>query len=199
MTDELLIKKFRKLRLERSLTEEDLAKKLGVSVETIEEFEKGTLVPSLKFLEKAEEFFGFDVADTTSFESIFTQGYFGTKVPLLKPEDLIADSSNRVVYYFELPHLSKYGEDNLFALRYTGNNVTSKGILHDSIMVFVRCEKIDRDGVYVVIKRGCLTIKDATIINGEINTINLTSGRPFPSRAKSSIAAGRMVCCINNY
>lgn len=199
MTDNLLAEKFRSLRIGKNLTEEELAEKLGVDVVTITEFENGTLVPSLNFFEKAEAFFDFKDDGFVSFNNIFTQGYFGTKVPLLRDEDLVADNSNRVIYYFELPHLSKYGEDNLFALRYLGKNQPKIGIMHDSILVFVRCSKIDRDGIYAVIKRKSLSIRSATITNGKIRMVNLSTPKELSTMAKSSVAAGRLVCCINNF
>ena len=199
MIDNLFPEKFRRLRIEKNLTEEELAEKLGVDVVSIKEFENGTFVPSLNFFEKAEAFFGFSDDDFVSFNNIFTQGYFGTKVPLLREEDLISDNSNRIIYYFELPHLSKYGEDNLFALRYLGKNQPKIGIMHDSILVFVRCDKIDRDGIYAVIKRKALSIRSATITNGKIRMVYLSTPKELSTTAKSSIAAGRLVCCINNF
>jgi len=196
--NDIFVKKFRASRIALGKTIEEMAQCLGVDSETILKYEEGVIAPSLKFIEKAEEFFNIS-ANEEGFQNIFTQGYFGTKVPLLSDEDLINDCANHVIYYFELPHLSKYGENNLFALRYKGNDILDKGILHDSILVFYRCDKIDRDGIYAVIKRKSLSIKEATLTDDYIRIVPLDSKRRFPSKQKSSVASGRLVCCINNF
>lgn len=198
MIKDAFLSEFIRVRKERNLTVEDVAKILEINADALKKYESGTVAPSVSFILKAEKFMQL-FAMNNNFENIFTQGYFGSKIPLLTEYDLINDCSDRVIYYFELPHLEKYGENNLFALRYTGGDVPEKGILHDSILVFVQCTKVDRDGIYAIVKRDTLSIKSASLENGEIRLEPLDGKKRTPNFYKTSKARGRLVSCINNY
>lgn len=198
MITDIFLNKFTRMREKRNMSVEDVSQIIGISADAIRKYESGLSAPSVEFVLKVEEFMQTS-ALSNNLENIFTQGYFGSKIPLLTEYDLINDCSDRVIYYFELPHLEKYGANNLFALRYTGVDVPDKGILHNSILVFVRCEKVDRDGIYAIVKREALSIKSATLKNGEIRLEVLDGKKRAPNFYKTSKASGRLVCCINNY
>ena len=198
MVTDIFLSKFIRMRKERNLSEEDVAKIIDINADAIRKYESGICAPSVDFVIKAEEFMRIS-AHGNNFENIFTQGYFGSKIPLLTEYDLINDCDDRVIYYFELPHLEKYGENNLFALRYTGDDIPENGILTNSVLVFVNCEKVDRDGIYAIIKRDVLSIKSATIENGVIRLETVDGKKRAPNFYKSVTARGRLVCCINNY
>ncbi len=198
MITDIFLNKFIRMREKRNMSVEDVSQIIGISADAIRKYESGLSAPSVEFVLKVEEFMQTS-ALSNNLENIFTQGYFGSKIPLLTEYDLINDCSDRVIYYFELPHLEKYGANNLFALRYTGVDVPDKGILHNSILVFVRCEKVDRDGIYAIVKREALSIKSATLKNGEIRLEVLDGKKRAPNFYKTSKASGRLVCCINNY
>ncbi|MBQ6998767.1 MAG: helix-turn-helix transcriptional regulator [Clostridia bacterium] len=198
MITDSFLSKFIRMRKERNMSVEDVAQVIGISADAIRKYESGFSVPSVEFVLGAEEFMQTS-ALSNNLENTFTQGHFGSKIPLLTEYDLINDCSDRVIYYLEIPHLEKYGKNNLFALRYTGADVPDKGILHNSTLIFVRCEKVDRDGIYAIVKRETLSIKSATLKNGEIRLEVLDGKRRAPNFYKTSKASGRLVCCINDY
>lgn len=138
-------------------------------------------------------------AQISNLENVFVQGLVGSKIPLFTEYDFINHFDHRVVYYFELPHLEKYGAENLFALRYTGDDVLQKGIMHDSILIFKKCTRITKDGVYAVVSRNSLKFKRAELLDDKIHITPLDGKRRIPKLCKSASAVGRLVCCINNY
>lgn len=184
---------------DNNLTTKDIADILGFDEREVELYLKQEVVPSFKFINEVQLKFNIDAEEKNSFENIFVQGYFGYKTPLLNDEDFIKDNVNRVIAYYEIPHLNKFGDNNLFALRYTGNNIVDKGIFHDSILIFHHCTQIDRDGIYVVVKRGRLGIKEAVFTEHGIRMTPLDSVKRIPVMQKTSVASGRLVCCINNF
>lgn len=50
-----------KLRTECNMTQEELAKKIGLAISTISMYERGSRIPSLKVLEKIADFFNVDL------------------------------------------------------------------------------------------------------------------------------------------
>lgn len=195
---DLFIKKLNEKIINEKLNMADVAAKLNVDVKTLESYLNGMCVPGFEFILKARRIY--DINDENDFLSnIFTQGYFGTKIPLLTKEDFANDCTNRVIAYYEIPHLNKYGENNLFALKYTGNNIEDKGIMHDSILIFHQCTSIEQSGIYAVVKRGALSIKEATVTDRGLRIVNLEARKRLPVTQKTSVASGRLVCCINNY
>lgn len=192
------IDEFIRIRKQRNMSLEDVSQIMGISADAIRSYESGFSIPSLDFISKAKEIMGISTSADT-LENTFVQGSFGRKIPLLTEYELINDCSERVMYYFELPHLEKYGESNMFALRYTGDDVPDKGILNNAILVFTRCEKVDRDGVYAIVKRDKLSIKTATFSDGKIRLELLDGKKRTPNFYKTVNARGRMVSCINTY
>lgn len=198
MGRDAFIDKFICARKKRNLTLEETADILGISAFALEKYESGVAAPSISFVSKAEKFLNINIKGD-NLENIFTQGYFGSRIPLLTEYDLINDCDYHVIYYFELPHLEKYGENNLFALRYMGEDIPEKGILHDSILVFVRCNKVTCDGIYAIVSRDALRFKQAELSEGEIKMTPLDSKRRIPKNFKTVSAKGRLVSCINTY
>lgn len=49
------------LRQQQNMTQEDLAKKLGLAISTISMYERGSRIPSLRVLEKIADFFNVDM------------------------------------------------------------------------------------------------------------------------------------------
>ena len=194
-----LIQTLVSIRKEHGLTIDELAEKLQWSAESICDYEKGITVPPVAFIEKAEKFFGVGISGADNWETVFSQGFFGPKIPLILPEDLVADNYNRIRCYFELPNLKQYGENRLFALHYTGESLPEKGILHDSILVFFECDCVDRPGIYAIISRGKLAFKDVTVSDDKYRIEPLDSKKHFPVFRKTCKAAGRLVSCINNF
>lgn len=199
MSRDAFMDKFIDFRKEHNLSIEEAAAITGVSTTSLSMYESGMMAPSIGFIEKAEKIIGFSTGDT-NFQNIFTQGYFGSKIPLLTEYDLVNDCDYHVIYYYELPQLEKYGENNLFALMYVGDDIPEKGILNGAVLVFVKCSKITSDGVYAVVSRGALKFKNAEIVDSNVIKLTPLDGkRRIPTRVKSSSANGRLVCCINTY
>lgn len=199
MNRDAFVDRFISVRKERNLTVEEAAAILDVSAKTLSMYESGVAVPTLGFAEKAEKFIG-SFVEVTSFQNIFVQSDFGNKIPLLTEYDFINDCDYHVIHYYELPQLKKYEDKNLFALKYSGTDIPEKGILNDSILVFVQCDRIRCDGVYAVASRGALKFKQAEVLDTkEIRITPLDGKRRIPSRCKSASARGRLVCCINTY
>lgn len=177
----------------------ELADTLGCSEDDICEYEKGTFVPPAELIRKAETAYGNIFSDDDNWKTVFVQGFFGPKIPLFIPEDLINDNYNRIQCYFELPNLRHFGENCLFALNYDGDNVPDKGILKGSILVFYKCDEVDREGIYVVSNRGKLTFKEVTVSDDKYRIATLDGKRRLPVFRKTAKALGRLVSCVNNY
>ncbi len=184
---------------DNNLDLKDVADALNIDEIELRLYLNEDVVPSFKFISEAQRKFEIDIQDINNFENIFVQGYFGTKIPLLINEDFEKDNLNKVVAYYEIPHLNKLGENTLFALRYTGNNIIDKGIFHDSILIFQHCTEIDRNGIYAVVKRGRLCIKEAELTEHGIRITPLDSVKRISVTQKTSVASGRLVSCINNF
>lgn len=61
--DEVLAKKLRVYRYKKDLSQEELAKQVGVSKETIGNIERQKIKPSLDTMEKIAEYFGITLSD----------------------------------------------------------------------------------------------------------------------------------------
>ncbi len=64
----MLKNRIKVLRAEKNLTQEELAKKIGVSRQTINSIEKGKYVPSVLIALKMAEVFGVNVEEIFSIE-----------------------------------------------------------------------------------------------------------------------------------
>ncbi len=198
MAADAFISEFIRARRERGITAEQAAEIMGIDTDALRKYESGAVSASVSFMERAEKFMGGFKAES-NLENIFTQGYFGSKIPLLTEHDFINDCENHVIYYMELPQLEHYGNDNLFALRYTGDNVPDMGILKNSVLVFVLCDKMKDEGVYAVVKRDKLKLEEMRYVDGQMRISELNGKKNRPRFAKSATARGKLVCCVNTY
>ena len=183
----------------QGISYDEIAATLGCSAEDLLEYEKGISLPPVEFIKRAEEKYGNVLSDIDGWETVFVQGFFGPKIPLFIPEDLLSDNYNRIKSYFELPNLRQFGENSLFALNYEGDDVPEHGIKKGSILIFYKCDEVDQEGVYAVSSRGKLTFKDVTIAGDKYRISTLDGKRRLPVFCKSASALGRLVSCINNY
>ncbi len=198
MSRDPFIDKCIRARKKRGLTVEEAAKAMNMSASALRRYEEGRAAPSQAFIDKATKFLC-TPASEDHLESLFAQGQFGNKIPLVTEADLMSDCENHIVSYYELPDLAEYGQNNLFALRYTGESVPEKGISENSILVFTRCKRVDRDGVYAVASRNTLKLKQAQLSEGRIKLTPLDNKKRLPQYFTTVSAKGRLVCCINTY
>lgn len=183
----------------QGVSRSELADTLGCSEEDIYEYEKGASLPPAEFIRRAEDVYGDIFSDSHDWENVFVQGFFGPKVPLFIPEDLIANNYNRIKGYFEFPNLRHFGENCLFALNYDGEDFPEHGIRKGSILVFYKCDEVDREGIYAVSSRGKLTFKEVTVVGDKYRIVKMEGNRRLPTIRKTARALGRLVCCVNNY
>lgn len=197
--DNLLIREFARLRSERGLSVGQAAKLLGITEEELIRYELKRSPLSYDFVMKAAALFGND--KFSGLANVFTQGSFGSKIPLVSEFDLINDCDSNLRLYYEIPEVEDYVGEGMFALRYNGIDVPELGILNGCTMIFANCKSVDRDGVYVVISRDKLRYKKADFIpdTGEIRLTPLDGLRRIPQIFKKVSARGRMVCAINVY
>lgn len=140
-----------------------------------------------------------EIAVNDSLESLFIQGQFGDKIPLVTESDITSGYDGNIEGFYELPDLKKYGNDRLFALRYRGEEIPEMGVRSNSVLVFTLCRHVDRDGVYAVSARNSLSLRRAMITDDGIRMVPLDGRRRMPQYFSRVSAIGRMVCCINTY